>query len=127
MADEEARLEEERNFCKTFYSMAKSVRQLLSRLEKAEERKPKKQGSAHGDGGEEPPPSPSTSESSSSSHHHHHRNSRDASKKPFFKLDVKFDLPMFNGESNVENLNKWIRKIQNYYRIQQIEEDEAKI
>ena len=46
------------------------------------------------------PPSPSMSESSSSSHHHYHRNSRDASKKPFFKLDVKFDLPMYNSESN---------------------------
>ena len=58
----------------------------------------------HGNGGEEPPPSPSMSEISSSSHHHHHRNLRDASEKPFFKLDVKFDLPMFNGESNAKKL-----------------------
>jgi len=82
---------------------------LLSRLEKTEERNLEGQGSMHGNSGEEPPPSPSTSESSSSSHHHHHRNSGDASKKPFFKLDVKFDLPMFNGESNAEKLNNWIR------------------
>ena len=81
----------------------------------------------HVNGGEEPPPSPSTSESYSSSHHHHHRNSRDASKKHFFKLDVKFELPMFNGESNAEKLNNWIRQIELYCRIQQIEEDEAKI
>jgi len=127
MADEEARLEEECNFRKTFYSMAKNVGQLLSRLEKAEERKPEEQGSAHGNDGKESPPSPSMSESSSSSHHHHHRNSRDASMKPFFKLDVKFDLPMFNGESNAEKLNNWIRQIEIYYRIQQIKEDEAKI
>ena len=81
----------------------------------------------HGNGEEEPPPSPSTSESSYSSHHHHRRNSRGASKKPFFKLDVKFDPPMYNGESNAENLNNWVRQIEIYCRIQQIEEDEAKI
>ena len=118
MADEEARHEEERNFQKTFHTMVKNVGQLLSRLGKVEERNPKEQGSVHGNGGEEPPPSPSTSERSSSSHHHHHRNSRDASKKPFFKLDVKFDLPMFNSEGNAENLNNWIRHIEIYCRIQ---------
>jgi len=80
--------------------MVENVGQFLSRMEKAEERKLEEQGSMHRNGGEEPPPSPSTSESSSSSHHHNHRNARDASKKPFFKLDVKFDLPVFNGESN---------------------------
>ena len=127
MANEEAHHEEERNFHKTFYTMAENVGQLLSRLEKEEERNLKEQGSVHGNGEEEPPPSPSTSESSSSSHHHHHRNSRDASKKPFFKLDVKFHLPMFNSESNAEKLSNWIMEIEIYYRIQQIEEDEAKI
>ena len=81
----------------------------------------------HGNGGEDPPPSPSTTKSSSSSHHLHHRNSIGASKKPFFKLDVKFDLPMYNGESNAENLNNWIRKIEIYCRIHHIEEDEANI
>ena len=108
MAEDEAHLEE-RNFRKTFYSMVENISQLVFRLEKVEERNPKEQGSSHGNGEEEPPPSPSTSESSSSSHHHNHRNSRDASKKPFFKLDVKFSLPMFNGESNAEKLNNWIR------------------
>ena len=67
--------------------------------------KREEQGLVHGNGEEEPPPSPSTSESSSSSHHHHHINSTYSSKKPFFKLDVKFDLPMFNDESNAEKLN----------------------
>ena len=100
MADEEAHHEEECNFRKTFDTMVQNVGQLLSRLEKVEERKPEEQGSVHGNGGEEPPPSPSTSKRYSSSHHHHDRNSRDASKKPFFKLDVKFDLPMYNSESN---------------------------
>lgn len=74
-----------------------------------------------------PPPSPSVGESSSSSHHHNHKNPRDASKKPFFKLDVKFYLPMFNGESNTEKLSNWIRQIEVYCRIQQIVGDEEKI
>ena len=127
MAEEEARIEEESNFRKTFYSVAENISQLVLRLERAEERNPEGQGSAHGNGGEEPPPSPSGSEGSSSSYHHNCRNSKDASKKPFFKLDVKFDLLMFNGESNKEKLNNWIRQIEVYCRIQQIVEDEAKI
>ena len=52
MADEEACYEEELNFCKTFYAMAKNVGQLLSRLEKAKERNLEEQGSMHGNGGE---------------------------------------------------------------------------
>ena len=118
MADEEARLEEKCNFRKTFYSMEENVGQLLSRLEKEEERKLEEQVLAHGNSEEEPPPSPPMSESSSSSHHHNHRNSKDSYKKPFFKLDVKFNLPMYNGESNVENLKNWIRHIEVYCRIQ---------
>lgn len=98
--------------------MAENVGQLLSRMEKAEERNPEEQGSTHGNGGEEPPSSPSMSESSYSSHHHNHRNSRDASKKPFSKLDFKFYLPMFNCESNAEKINNWIRQIEIYCRIQ---------
>eukprot|EP00253_Pinus_taeda_P026054 PITA_26054 len=107
--------------------MAENISQLVLRQEKEEERNLKEQGSMHGNGGQEPPPSPSMSESSSSSHHHNNKNPRDASKKPFFKLDVKFDLPMFNGESNVENLNNWIRQIEVYCRIQQIVDDEVNI
>ena len=125
--EDEAHLEEKHNFRKTFYSMEENVSKLVLRLEKAEERNPEEQGSTHGNGGEEPPPSPTASEGSPSSHHHNRRNSKDASKKPFFKLDVKFDLPMFNGESNAENLNNWIRQIEVYCRIQKIVEDEAKI
>lgn len=107
--------------------MAENISQLVLRLEKAEERNLEGQGSSHGNGGEEPPPSPSGSEGSPSSRHHNQRNPKDASKKPFFELDVKFDLPVFNGESNAEKLNNWIRHIEVYCRIQQIVEDEVKI
>ena len=78
----------------------------LKKLEKVGENAAEGQGSGHGDNGGDPPPSPPKSESSSSSSHHHHRNSGNASNKPFFKLDVEFYLPMYNGESNAEKLNK---------------------
>ena len=109
--DDDELNEEELNFCKTFYTMADWVEKLFSRLGKLEklgENALERRGSPHGDDGGDPPPSPPARESSSSSSHHHHRNSGNASNKPFFKLDVKFDLPMYNGESNVENINNWI-------------------
>lgn len=67
--------------------------------------------SIHQEGGEEPPESPSSSSISSSSLHFHNSDShkKDASKKPFSKLDVKLNLLMFNGEDNVYNINNWIR------------------
>lgn len=52
MVEDETHLEEECNFRKTFYLMVENISQLVLRLEKAEERNPKGQGSAHGNGGE---------------------------------------------------------------------------
>ena len=110
--EDDGRNEEELNFRKTFYTMVDRVEKLFSRLEtleKAGENASEGRGSAHGDDGGDPPPSPSTSECSYSSSHHHHRNSGNASNKPFFKLDVKFDLPMYDGESNEKKLKNSIR------------------
>jgi hypothetical protein len=58
----------------------------------------------------EPPSSPSSSSSSSieNSHHSHHSSHKASFKKPLLKLDVKFSLPMFNGDANPENLDNWI-------------------
>jgi hypothetical protein len=57
----------------------------------------------------DPPSSPSSSSSSSSHHSHHSNSSHKASfKKPLLNLDVKFSLPMFNGDANPENLDNWI-------------------
>ena len=59
-------------------------------------------------------------------HHHHpllhlqyinHTSQRTLVKVLFLKLDVKFELPMFNGEVNAENLDNWIRKLEVYLRI----------
>jgi hypothetical protein len=88
-----------------------------------------------GGGGEEPPEPPSspsassTSSSASSSSHSQHSKvpHKEPQKKPLLKLDVKFDLPMFNGEANAEKLNNWIRQIEVYCRVQQIKEEDVKI
>ena len=113
--DDDVRNEEEKKIGKKFYTMADRVEKLFSRLqklEKAGENASEGQGSMHGDNGGDPPLPPPTSESSSSSSHYHHRNSVN-----FFNLDVKFYLPIYNGESNTKNINKWIRRIEVYCRI----------
>ena len=48
-------------------------------------------------------------------------------KSPFLKLDVKFEMLMFNGEVNVEKLDNWIRKLEVYLRIQNFHDDDTKI
>jgi hypothetical protein len=58
----------------------------------------------------EPPYSPSSSSSSSSklSHYSHHSSHKASFKKTLLKLDVKFALPMFNGDANPEKIDNWI-------------------
>ena len=55
----------------------------------------------------EPPSSPSISSSSSSehSHHSHHSSHKASFKNLLLNLDVKFSLPMFNGDANPEKLD----------------------
>jgi hypothetical protein len=64
----------------------------------------------------EPPSSPSSSSSSSSkhSHHSHHSSHKTSFKKPLLNLDVKFALPMFNGDVNPEKIDNWIRQVEVY-------------
>ena len=63
-----------------------------------------------GDGGDplEPPSSPSSTISSSSKYSHHSSH-KISFKKSLLKIDVKFALPMFNGDANPENLDNWIQ------------------
>ncbi|KAH9306833.1 hypothetical protein KI387_011237, partial [Taxus chinensis] len=42
-------------------------------------------------------------------------------------LDIKFELPMYTRELNVEKLDNWVKKIEVYCRVQKIVDDEAKI
>jgi hypothetical protein len=46
---------------------------------------------------------------------------------PLLNIDVKFELPLNDGELNVENLHNWIRQIEVYCRIQKIIDDETMI
>jgi hypothetical protein len=74
----------------------------------------------------EPMSSPSSS-SSSSSEHSHHSSHKSSFKKPLLKLDVKFSLPMFNGDVNPEKIYKWIQQVKVYCCVQHIDEEEVKV
>jgi len=55
-------------------------------------------------------------------------NSPEHKKKTYLiKLDVKFDLPIYDGELNAEKLDNWIRHIDVDYRVQSIDSDKSKI
>ena len=43
------------------------------------------------------------------------------------KLDIKFELPVYNGELNFEMLDNWVHKIEVYYGIQNINDDAVSI
>ena len=87
-----------------------------------------------GSGGKPPPSSPSSSSSSSPSAssststtkttHTHSKATK--GKTPLLKLDVKFELPMYNGEVNAEILENWIHQLEVYCRIHNLHEDDIK-
>eukprot|EP00253_Pinus_taeda_P026350 PITA_26350 len=52
---------------------------------------------------------------------------KNKNKTSLIKLDVKFDLPIYDGELNVEKLDNWIRQIDVYCRVQSIDSDKSKI
>jgi hypothetical protein len=86
----------------------------------------------NGGNGASPPPSPPSSSSSSSTSSRPLPNSpkghgKTPSQIPSLKLDIKFELPIYNGEVNAEKLDNWIRQIEVYCRIQKIQDDETKI
>jgi hypothetical protein len=77
------------------------------------------------------PHSPSSSSSSSSEGSKHSSHKNNLSKKSdhnlsLLKLDVKFELPTYDGELNAEKLDNWIKKIEVYCRAQKIMDDTGK-
>lgn len=88
-------------------------------------------------GGSDPPEPPSPSSSSSSSSSSSPSSSTSAPKKkqpvqsesnsPLLKLDVKFELPTYNGEVDAEKLDNWIKQVEVYCRIQKFTDDASKI
>jgi hypothetical protein len=85
----------------------------------------------NGGNGASPPPSPPSSSSSSTSSrplpNSPKGHGKTTSQIPSLKLDIKFELPIYNGEVNTEKLDNWIRQIEVYCRIQKIQDDETKI
>jgi hypothetical protein len=121
MTEEDKREEHEKKFHMVFYRMSEMIKRMYGDYEKRMKKKGKKKEAGADDdasvnqgvGGDppEPPSSPSISSSSSSehSHHSHHSIHKASFKKPLLKLDVKFSLPMFNGDANSEKIDNWIR------------------
>jgi hypothetical protein len=103
-----------------FYRMSEMVERMYGDYYKRMKKKGKKKEEKvdddasvnQGVGGNppEPPYSPSSSSSSCSknSHHSHHSSHKSFFKKPLLNLDVKFALPMFNGDANLEKIDNWI-------------------
>jgi len=48
-------------------------------------------------------------------------------KSSLIKLDVKFDFPIYDGELNAEKLDNWIRQIDVYCRVQNINSNKSKV
>ena len=48
-------------------------------------------------------------------------------KASLVKLDVEFDLSIYDRELNAKKLNNWIRQIDVYCRVQNIDSDKSKI
>jgi hypothetical protein len=139
MAEEDNHDEQEKNFHMVFYCMSDMVEKMSGDYEKMMKKKEKKKEEPpdddasvnQGAGGDppEPPSSPSSSSSSSSEHSHHsqHSSHKASFKKQLLKIDVKFVLPMFNGDSNPEKIDNWIRQIEVYSSVQHIDEEEVKV
>ena len=46
---------------------------------------------------------------------------------PYFKLDAKFELPIYNGDLDAEKLDNWIKQLEVYCRVQGITDDPSRI
>jgi hypothetical protein len=137
MASEEGLSQDEKEFRKTFLAMSEMVKVLYE--DYLERKRPNLGESSKGKSEEEedppqippsppssPPSSPSSSSSSSKSnakkHVHKHKN-----EMPLLKLDVKFELPIYDGEVNAEKLDNWVRQMEVYCSVQQIKDEATQI
>jgi hypothetical protein len=46
---------------------------------------------------------------------------------PLLKLDVKFELPIYDGEVNAKRLEIWVKKMEVYCSVQQIKDEATQI
>jgi hypothetical protein len=128
MASEEGLSQDEKEFQKNFLAMLEMVKVLyedyLERkrpiLGESSKRKSEEEED-HPQIPPSPPSSPPYSPSSSSSspksnakkHVYKYKN-----EMPLLKLDVKFELPIYDGEVNAEKLDNWIRQMEVYCSVQ---------
>jgi len=131
---------DERTFRKYFFGMSQKVKVLyeesnsrlygeISKPPKGDEGKTNKPPKRNGGNGDKPPPSTPSSSSyfTSSILSQTPPNSLNGhGKTPLSKLDINFELPMYNGEVNAEKLDNWVHQIKVYCRIQRIKDDETK-
>lgn len=82
-------------------------------------------------GGDEPPKSPLSTPSSPTSYpsstHSLSSNPFKGVNKPKIKLDVKFELPKYCDELDVEKLDDWIQQVEVYCRVQNLFDDASRI
>jgi hypothetical protein len=109
---------EEETFKKYFFDMDEMVKVLFdernARLQGESSNPPKGNGDSgdknpkgNGGSGDSPPPSPPSSTSSTISQPPSN-SPKGHGKTPLLKLNIKFELPMYNGEVNDEKLDNWI-------------------
>ena len=73
------------------------------------------------------PPSSPLSSSSSSSSNVESETEKKPKKTSLLKLDLKFELPIYDGEMNHEKLDNWIKQLEVYCCIQNFFDDKTKI
>ena len=126
---------------KDFFDMKEMVKDLYeernTRLYGESSRHPRGEGSPRGGGNgngdkplsSSPPSSPSSSSSSTTTTltHTHQHTSKGIGKTPLLKLDIKFELLMYNGEVNAENLENWVHQFEVCFRIKNLKDDYTKI
>jgi hypothetical protein len=122
---------------KTLFSTSKMVKVLyddyLEQKRHFQGQSSKQDKSEEGEDPPKNPPSPSSSSSSCSSstsldttysRKHSHKHKHDM---PLLKLDVKIELPMYDGEVNAKRLDNWVRQMEFYYILKQINDEETQI
>jgi hypothetical protein len=133
MASEEGISQDEKEFRKTFFAMSKMMKVLYD--DYLERKRPVLGESSKGksEEGEDPPKippsppspppsSPSSSSSSSKSNEKKHVHKR-KNEMPLLKLEVKFELPMYDGEINAERLDNWARQMEFYCSVKKIKDE----
>jgi len=119
---DEGMYEDERTFKKAFFEMSEIVKVLYEERNSRLYGKSSKPPKGDGGKGDEPPkgnqwnggkprpshPSSSSYSTSSTLSQTPPNSPKGHGKTPLLKLDIKFELPMYNGEVNAKKLDNWV-------------------